>query len=189
MATCTNCGSQITEGKKFCGTCGTQVNNAETGQSYQDSTGYTEATYTAEPESSTQSQSNGFDSFKEFASNAKDFTNEYDPQDIEKNKVYGGLAYILFFLPLIVCPESKYGKFHSNQGLIYLILCIANSVVCTIISSILNGISNGGLYFLSAIIITLLWLIVLAEGVFGLVNGFTGKAKELPVIGQFRIIK
>ena len=43
-------------------------------------------------------------------SNAESFA-----EDIEKNKVMAGLSYILFFLPLIACPESKYGRFHATR--------------------------------------------------------------------------
>lgn len=39
--------------------------------------------------------------------------NTYTPEDIEKNKTMAGLAYLLFFLPLIACPESRYAKFHA----------------------------------------------------------------------------
>lgn len=47
--------------------------------------------------------------------------NTYTPEDIEKNKTMAGLAYLLFFLPLIACPESRYAKFHANQALLLLI--------------------------------------------------------------------
>ena len=48
----------------------------------------------------------------------------YSFEDIEKNKVVAALAYIIFFLPLMVCPESPFGKFHANQGLVLLIVGI-----------------------------------------------------------------
>ena len=57
----------------------------------------------------------------------------FDPADIEKNKTMAGLAYLIFFLPLIVCPDSKYGKFHANQGLLLLITSIVGTVVLSII--------------------------------------------------------
>lgn len=57
----------------------------------------------------------------------------YTPEDIEKNKTMAGLAYLLFFLPLIACPESKYAKFHANQALLLLIAGIAGNVILGII--------------------------------------------------------
>lgn len=49
---------------------------------------------------------------------------EFDTQDAQDAKIWSILAYfgILFFLPLVGVPNSAYGKFHANQGLILLIL-------------------------------------------------------------------
>ena len=113
-----------------------------------------------------------------------DETVNMDKDDIEKNKVMGGLAYFLFFLPLIVCPDSKYGRFHANQGLLYLFLCVAGAIVNMILSLILIWV-----FWLIPIILLIVWIPVLIIGIIGLINGFTGKAKELPFIGKFRIIK
>ncbi len=100
-----------------------------------------------------------------------------DPGDIEQNKTIAGLAYIIFFLPLLACPDSQFGRFHANQALLLLLLGFGGSIILTIIP-----------------IIGWLLLPIFALGVFvlaimGLVNGFTGKVKELPIIGKFRIIK
>ena len=102
---------------------------------------------------------------------------EFDAQDIEQNKVMAALAYILFFLPLVACPQSAYGKFHANQGLLLLILGVAGSIVLTVIPII------------GWILLPIFSLLVFILGILGIVNGFSGKAKELPVIGKFRIIK
>lgn len=40
----------------------------------------------------------------------------FEAEDIEKNKVLSAVAYLLFFIPLLAAPDSKYGKFHANQG-------------------------------------------------------------------------
>ena len=50
--------------------------------------------------------------------NTPDTSYEYDTQDIQSNKVWAVLAYlgILFFLPLVACKDSRFGKFHANQG-------------------------------------------------------------------------
>ncbi len=103
----------------------------------------------------------------------------FDPADIEKNKVMAGLAYIIFFLPLIVCPESKFGKFHANQALGLLIVSVAGSIVLSILSFIVIGLI---LFPFFGIGITVLFIL-------GLINGLTGKVKSLPVVGGFKIIK
>ena len=54
--------------------------------------------------------------------------NMYDMKDIEENKVFALFSYLgfLFIIPLIARPNSKYCKFHVNQGII---LCIVNAIV------------------------------------------------------------
>lgn len=169
MASCDKYGTERDEGKKFCGSCGTE----------------TDAAATAGREQAFQQ---GAERLTALARDASDETAGMDPADIEKNKVMGGLAYFLFFLPLIVCPESRYGRFHANQGLVYLLLCVAGSVVSGVLGSILFSVS-WRLYWISSIVSLIIWLPILGIGVVGLVNGFSGKAKELPFIGKFRIIK
>lgn len=101
----------------------------------------------------------------------------YAPEDIEKGKTMAGLSYLLFFLPLIVCPESKYAKFHANQALLLLIVGIAGNVILGIIPVI------------GWVLLPVFGIGVLVLGIMGLVNGFGGKAKRLPLIGKFDLLK
>jgi uncharacterized membrane protein len=101
----------------------------------------------------------------------------FDPADIEKNKTMAGLAYILFFLPLIVCPDSAYGRFHANQGLLLLIVSVVGTTVLSIIPII------------GWILLPFYGLAILIFAIMGLVNGFQGKAKRLPLFGKYTILK
>lgn len=101
----------------------------------------------------------------------------FETEDIEKNKTMAGLAYILFFLPLIACPDSPYGKFHANQGLLLLIVSIAGTTILTIIPLI------------GWVLLPVFGLVILIFAIMGLVNGFQGKAKRLPLFGKYTIIK
>lgn len=101
----------------------------------------------------------------------------FDPADIEKNKTIAGLAYLIFFLPLISCPDSRYGKFHANQGLLLLIFGLVGSFFLGLIPII---------GWLLAIFYP---IVILVFGIMGLVNGFQGKAKRLPLFGKINIIK
>jgi len=94
----------------------------------------------------------------------------FDPADIEKNKTVAGLAYILFFLPLIACPDSPYGRFHANQGLLLLILWVGGVLILSLIPVI--G---------PAILLPIYGIFLFALMIIGLINGFNGKAKELPL--------
>ncbi len=101
----------------------------------------------------------------------------YTQEDIDKNKTIAGLSYIIFFLPLIACPDSRYGRFHANQALILFITGLAGSIILSIIPII------------GWILLPFFSLAVCIFAIIGLINGFGGKAKDLPLIGKIRILK
>ena len=116
--------------------------------------------------------------------NTTDLTSQYSASDIAEGKLMSVLSYlwILFFLPLVVCPKSKFGRFHANQALVLLIVGIVFGVVASVIGILKIGI-------LTWIVGTVLGLADLALVILGIFYAATGKAKELPLIGQIRIIK
>ena len=69
-----------------------------------------------------------------------DITNQFAAEDIEKNKVVAGLSYfgILFFLPLVAAPDSRFGKFHANQALVLLLAGVVGAISLGIISVVLT---------------------------------------------------
>ena len=112
----------------------------------------------------------------------------YEADDIQQNKTMAGLAYILFFLPLIVCKDSKFGRFHANQGLLLLILSVASYIALSIIATII-AIISWRLFGIVSLLYGLCGLAILGLAIYGLVNGLNGKVKELPIIRKFRIIQ
>ena len=189
MAFCSNCGTQLNEGKKFCSSCGQPAAGVVSGQQQQQAPRYQQQTPRYQQQTPQQGLQHSVDRLKNLAQNTADETGSIDPADIEKNKAMGGLAYLLFFLPLIACPDSKYGRFHANQGLVYLLLCVAGGIVNSIQYTIFMMVSWRFLSLFSSLISFAIGIGILAIGVIGLLNGFSGKAKELPVIGKFRLIK
>lgn len=101
----------------------------------------------------------------------------FDVEDIEKNKTIAGLAYIIFFLPLLVCPDSKFARYHANQGLLLLILGVVGSFIL------------GMIPIIGWIILPLFSILVFVLAIIGLINGLNGKVKELPIIGKYRLLK
>ena len=101
---------------------------------------------------------------------------QFSPEDIEKNKTMAGLSYLLFFLPLVACPDSAFGRFHANQSLVLIIFGIVGSVIL------------GFIPILGWILLIFYPLVILALGIYGLINGLNGKATELPVIGKIKIL-
>lgn len=112
----------------------------------------------------------------------QDYTNQFETNDIEQNKVMAVLAYIgiLFLVPLLAAPQSKFARFHANQGLILFI-----------VEAILGVIAGACIFIPIAgkIIAGVLGLAIFVLIILGIVNAASGKGKELPLIGKFRIIK
>lgn len=99
-------------------------------------------------------------------------------EDIQANKLFSILCYfgIFVIIPLLAKPNSKYLRFHSNQGIILLIAQFILSLIAIIpilgwIISVVGGIT----------------LLVLS--IMGIINGITGKVKRLPLIGKYNILE
>ncbi len=110
-----------------------------------------------------------------------DVTGMYDTQDIAMNKYKSALSYlwILFFLPLVLSPNSLFAKFHANQGLV-LFLVIT-------ISSALQRIFSG--FFIVNLVFSILSIVFSVLEILGIVFALSGKAIEFPIIGNIKLIK
>jgi len=100
-----------------------------------------------------------------------------DPADASSNKVMAVLAYlgILVLVPLLAAKESKFARFHTNQGLILLI--------CSIVSFFIGKVPS------IAFISWILNIAILILAIIGIINAVKGETKELPLVGKFTIIK
>ena len=167
MAKCKNCGANVPFGVTSCPNCGAAL------ESISDTVSNAANALGAE-----------YDKIK-----GADKTAYYDPEDLKKNKVIFALCYlwILFFLPLVACPDSKAGKFHANQGLLVLLTGIIISVACTILSVCLCLVPFG--WIIAIIISSVLGLVNLVLAIIGIVNAVNEKIVELPIIGKVTIIK
>jgi len=167
MAFCGKCGTKLDDGVRFCSNCGAST----------------------EPPREQSAQQNNQGSKFQALNNTPDTTAAFDAQDIQNNKTMAILAYLswLVLIPLFAAKDSKFARFHVNQGLVLAIAEIIFGVVYGILTSILLLIS-WRLYFLVTIL-GLVWLVFLALSIIGIVNAVSGKAKELPVIGKFKLLK
>ena len=169
MAFCGNCGTKIDDNAKFCPGCGQAVEAPATEQIK------TEATEQPKAEQA-QGQQNDLSAKVANLNNTKDTTDQFDKDDIEKNKVMGLLAYILFFIPLLAAKDSPFARYHANQGLVLFLAAILSSVILII-------------PILGWIIAPILSIVITVLAVIGIINALNGKAKELPIIGKFKILK
>lgn len=117
-----------------------------------------------------------------------DRTNEFNKKDIEENKGISAYAYfgLSFIMPLWGASDSPFARFHANQGMV---LAINELIVCVVIF-ITHMLTVYGDIF--RYIRTFLWFALVAGilfySIYGTVNAIRGKAKELPLIGNMKII-
>ena len=161
MAFCNKCGNQLPDGANNCPNCGAPAGN-------------------------TQQNTQNAQDFVNNMINTNDTTSQFDPQDINNNKGMSVLAYIgfLFLVPLLACPNSKFARYHTNQGLVLFLLEFALGVVTGILGIIpIAGLIIGGLLSAVGGIFTLVLMIM------GIINAAQGQAKELPLIGKITLLK
>ena len=188
MSYCSKCGKQIESGAAYCAGCGAAAGGAES-QSSQN---------TQNTQNTQGSQSNtGGNAFSNMMNTPE---TECAHDDIEANKVLALLSYInlLFLVPLLAAPNSPYAKFHANQGLVLFIAQMVAGAVVSVVFGFFGGII--GAISGSALILTLVGLVTSLVGgavgiatltlaIMGIINATSGKAKELPLIGKYKILK
>ena len=129
------------------------------------------------------------DEFQEKWNSAKDLTEEFEKEDIEKNSAYAVLGYfgILVLIPIIFAPNSKYARFHANQAVI---LFIMNTVYLLVAAGVIALLALAGkaAAIIAGLIFALLSLVIFVMWAKGLSNAASGRAKKLPLIGEYEII-
>ncbi len=177
MAFCSKCGNQIADSSKFCDKCGAPVGEAASKKTDNTAKNFSDSV------EDLGAKIAGFN-------NTDDYTAEHDQADIANNKVFAVLSYIgiLVLIPIFAASNSKFAKFHANQGLVLFIGEIAVNIVLAIIKIIMYAIAEplGSIFSVVSWIISVLILII---AIIGIVNAAQGKAKELPLIGKIKLLK
>lgn len=166
MAFCSNCGAQLQDGEKFCSACGTPVEAAP---------------QQAPQQEAPQAQGDQVDvsqKVKDFMNSGEDKTAQFTAEDITNNKAMAILAYfgILVLIPIFAAKDSKYARFHANQGLVLLIVDLILIIIGKIpIIGWIVGFVGG--------------IALLVFAIMGIVAAAQGQAKTLPLVGKYTILK
>lgn len=186
---CKSCGNLIEEGVKFCPVCGASTVDQNQAKS---------VPFAPMPNSQ-QNQKNAKQTFEKI-SKTPDTTTEYEAEDIEMFKRISIVAYLglLVLIPILTFPKSKFTRYHSNQGLLLLIIEAVASIVISILTTLGSFIALRAGFFawfsvlywiFAGIIILAISVVLIYLVVTGIINAAKGRARELPVIGKFRLLK
>ncbi len=97
--------------------------------------------------------------------------NQYD------ENIIAALAYIIFFLPLILTPKSKLGRYHATQGFNLFLYFLVVNIFLSIIPIV------GWILLPFALLFGIVLLVM------GFSNAYKGLKKPLPVIGSYKIVQ
>lgn len=111
----------------------------------------------------------------------------FEASDYQQNRLAAAFGYVIFFIPLLVCPNSRLGRYAANQGLLGFLCMLAVTVAFWIVNLILGWIPVVGT--LVDIAGALCRLAVLGVMVYGAVTCYRGEARPLPYVGQFELIR
>lgn len=166
---CSKCGKQIDDDSNFCPACGAK---------------------TQKNEESAKRAADDISGMINRLNDTPDSTEEFDSNDIEKNKAMAVFSYLglLVLIPIFAAQDSKFAKFHANQGLI---LFIAEAAFSSIIGfSFKIFLMNLSFFnFFGGLVEIAIGVVFTVFSIIGIVNAVKGKAKELPIIGSIRLIK
>lgn len=97
--------------------------------------------------------------------------------DAEQNKALAIIGYlgILFLVPMLAAPKSKFAQFHAKQGMVLFIAEVILWAAVWVLALLTVGI--GAVLFPIVSIVGLVWTIL------GIINAANGEMKPLPVIG------
>jgi uncharacterized membrane protein len=93
------------------------------------------------------------------------------PEEIEAGKTMAFVAYLIFFIPLLMdeYKKNKFVMYHTEQSIVLLIVNILINII---------GVVTCGFGYI-------LYIAVIVFYIIGIINAFGGKVAPLPLIGQF----
>lgn len=106
----------------------------------------------------------------------KDISGRFGTRDIERSRICAALSYLVFFIPLVVFPDDRFGRYHANQALILLLLSTVGVTLVSLIPYV-------GLFLAVSM---LAFCVIL--GIRGIVLALCKKAKCIPLLGNLSLI-
>lgn len=114
-----------------------------------------------------------------------------EDEDLKGKKFTACLSYLFWFavIPMIYSTESKFIKYHANQGFVLATVETIFLVITVIVSKILWSVSRATSLLVET---TMLMVFVGVFGVLSLIGIFNvirGKEKPIPTFGHIKLLK
>ncbi len=184
MKTCPNCGNQVADDAAFCNNCGVAmpapVKEQTTEQNVQQN---------PQPQVNQQSnagpQPNPQQNFQQAPYqqvyqpyDPSDHSKEFDPKDVEDNKMFAVAAYLLGMVGIVIAllANTPYTRFHAKNSLKLEIAGILSMVLLII-------------PFLGIVAFVICVVIIAVLKIIAIVWAFIGKSKDLPIINSISFMK
>lgn len=127
----------------------------------------------------------------------EDITTEFEEQDISNNKILSLFSYIgfLVLIPIFAAKDSRFAKFHANQGLVIIIAAILLSIISSIVGLVFGltiykiAIIGTIVSVIVNIIFWILRVVLFALCIYGIINACQGKAVKFPYFDKLVILK
>ncbi|NCB51722.1 MAG: hypothetical protein EOM54_07575 [Clostridia bacterium] len=194
MSYCKKCGAYIPDADDICPACGNSTDEDTAGFSGSSQARAQEKTeYGGGGEYRSEEKQSGeyhgtyqsgeyhggtyYSGYADANPNADRYSSEYDA-DANENRSLAYLCYlgVLFVIPYFLKPGSQFIRYHCNQGLLLVLLCVLSSMCYQI--PILGWIAG-----------TAGWFLAVSCFIKGMSNVSKGRRSPLPVIGQITLIK
>lgn len=101
----------------------------------------------------------------------------FGPMDVRRSTVSAVLAYLVFFIPLVLNPNDKFGRYHANQALMILLLSTVGATAVTLVP------------YAGGILAVLLELYCAVLAIRGIVLAVRGRAIGIPLLGNLVLIE
>ena len=127
--------------------------------------------------------------------NVKDDSETFTQQEKESGKIVAILSYvgIVGLIMYLIEQNNQFARYHAKQGANLFVIEAVAGIIVAIISGIMSAIYNSTdviiFSIFSALLSAAVSIVSLVLMVIGIMNAANGKAKELPIVGKFKIFK
>ena len=187
MKVCPNCKNNVEDNAVFCVVCGTNVASSQSEPPVVEYVQQTQPQSQMPPQGAQQVPPQGAPNYtvppvSQPTVDQFDHTGEFDAKDIEENKMYALLVYLLSVLGIVIAmlvkKDSRYLEFHIKQGLKLVIaetiVGIATALLCwTCIVPV-----AGSIALIALTVVQIICIIDVCQG----------KAKVAPIIRSIKFL-